>query len=78
MNLFTKQKQTRTQKTSLWLPQGKVEGGKLEIQDEQTPPTVCKIDKQQGLTCAAQATVFLYFITQMNLSHLNLSHLLLK
>ena len=48
MNLFTKQKQTQTLKTNLWLPKEKWVGNKLGVWDQQIQTTVYKIDKQQG------------------------------
>ena len=51
MNLFTKQKDSQTQKTTLWLPKGK-DGGrdKLGVWDQQIQITIYEIDKQQGPT----------------------------
>ena len=49
MNLFTKQKQTQTQKTNLWLPKG-VGRDKSGVSDEQIQSTIYKTDKQQGPT----------------------------
>ena len=45
MNLYTKQKQT--QRTNLWLPKGKEDGGKdkLGVWDQQIQTTIHKIDK---------------------------------
>ena len=52
MNLFTKQKDSQTQKTNLWLPKGKGGGGgdKLGVWDQQVQTTIYKIDKQHSPT----------------------------
>ena len=46
MNLFMKQKQTQTQKASLWLPKGKEWGGhKLGVWDQQIQTIIYIIHK---------------------------------
>ena len=50
MYLFTEQKWTQSQKTNVWLPQGKRRRDKLRIWDSQIHTSIHKIDKLHGPT----------------------------